>query len=90
MGYTLMTAMVLTTLLPWGIGPAMTPLSDLLPTHAGHLRADHRASMAPPLVSISFEPVVLAPVAEAKHPVVFPGYLLPDDGPDAEPAHARY
>jgi hypothetical protein len=29
-------------------------------------------------------------VADAKLPVVFPGYLLPDDGPDAEQAHAGY
>ena len=89
-GYTLMTAVALTTLVPWGVRPAGTPLSNPLPTGTGYLRADHRASTAPPLVSISFEPVALAPVAEAKLPVVFPGYLLPDDGPDAEPAHAGY
>jgi hypothetical protein len=77
-------------LVPWGNRSARTPLSNPLPTHTGHIRADHRASAAPPLVSISFEPVVLAPVAEARLPVVFPGYLLPDDGPDAEPAHAGY
>ena len=45
-GYALMTAVVLSTLLPWGNRPARTPLSNPLPTHTGHLRADHRGSTA--------------------------------------------
>ncbi len=89
-GYSLLTAMALTTLVPWRIRPAGTPLSNLLPTRTGPLWTDQRASSARPRVSISIEPVALAPVAEAKLPVVFPGYLLPDDGPDEEPAHAGY
>ncbi len=89
-GYTLLTAMALTTLVPWRIRPAGTPLANLLPTRTGPLWTDQPASNAPPLVSISIEPVALAPMAKAKHPVVFPGYLLPDDGLDEEPAHAGY
>jgi hypothetical protein len=40
-----------------------------------------------PTISISIEPAALAPYAEAESPVVFPGYLLPDDGGEG-PAHA--
>ena len=89
-GYTLLTVMALTTLLPWRITPAGTPLSNMLPTRTGPLWTDQPTSSAPPRVSISIEPVALAPAAEAKHPVVFPGYLLPHDGPVEEPSHAGY
>jgi hypothetical protein len=40
-----------------------------------------------PTISISIEPAALVPYAGAESPVVFPGYLLPDDGGE-EPAHA--
>jgi hypothetical protein len=40
-----------------------------------------------PTISISIEPAALTPYADAESPVVFPGYLLPDDGRE-EPAHA--
>jgi hypothetical protein len=46
-----------------------------------------RVAAAPPAISISIEPAALAPYAEAESPVVFPGYLLPDDGGEV-PAHA--
>ena len=35
---------------------------------------------------LSIEPAVAAPVADAEVPVVFPGYVLPDDSLE-EPAH---
>jgi hypothetical protein len=46
-----------------------------------------RIAAPAPAISISIEPAVLAPYADAESPVVFPGYLLPDDGCE-EPAHA--
>lgn len=44
-------------------------------------------STRPPSISMSIEPAVLAPVVEVEPPVVFPGYLLPDDDSE-EPSHA--
>lgn len=88
--YTLLTAMVLTTLVPWGIKPARAPLSNLMPTLTRPSWPDQPSTSAPPFVSISNEPVALAPASEATLPVVFPGYLLPDDGPDEEPFDAGY
>ena len=41
----------------------------------------------PPVISISIEPVGLTPTFDPEPPVVFPGYLLPDDGSE-EPVHA--
>jgi hypothetical protein len=41
----------------------------------------------PPVISISIEPATGVTGAEAEPPVVFPGYLLPDDDSE-EPAHA--
>jgi hypothetical protein len=41
---------------------------------------------APPVVVLSIEPALGAPVSDAEIPVVFPGYLLPDDSLE-EPAH---
>lgn len=38
-------------------------------------------------ISITIEPAPLPPVAEVESPVVFPGYLLPDDQVE-EPTHA--
>jgi hypothetical protein len=46
-----------------------------------------RAERERPTISISIEPATLAPYAEAESPVVFPGYLLPDDSGE-EPVHA--
>jgi hypothetical protein len=40
-----------------------------------------------PAITISIDPTVFATPAEGEQPVVFPGYLLPDDGPE-ESAHA--
>jgi hypothetical protein len=37
------------------------------------------SALHPPVISISIEPVVGAPSSEAEPPVVFPGYLLPDN-----------
>jgi hypothetical protein len=39
-----------------------------------------------PVVLLSTEPMVAAPAAEAEVPIVFPGYVLPDDTFE-EPAH---
>jgi hypothetical protein len=44
-------------------------------------------SLAPPsVVVLSIEPVVGAPAADAEVPIIFPGYVLPDDSLE-EPAH---
>jgi hypothetical protein len=57
-------------------------------TGAGRGRAGTAFRTVPaPAISISIEPAGLAPYAGAESPVVFPGYLLPDDGCE-EPAHA--
>lgn len=45
-----------------------------------------RVPMAP-VITISLDPTVLVPAREGEPPVVFPGYLLPDDGSE-EPANA--
>lgn len=45
------------------------------------------ATAPPPAVTISIEPTLSSPFRGAESPVVFPGYLLPDDGCE-EPAHA--
>ena len=69
-----------------GSRPALT-------LHPGHARESNGVGCAayaagpPPTIRISIEPVGLAPYADAESPVVFPGYLLPDDGCE-EPAHA--
>ena len=42
----------------------------------------------PPRISLSIEPALPPPPADPAPPVVFPGYLLPDDSLE-EPAHAR-
>lgn len=89
-GYTLMTALFLSAVIPWGVTPAVTPPSNLLSTRIGLSRTDESVPDAPPLVLISIEPVALAPVMDARFPVFLPGYLLPDDGPDVETAHAGY
>jgi hypothetical protein len=89
-GYTLVLAMIFTAFVPWGITPTVTPIPTLLPKPYKLLCTDRRTINAPPLISISFEPVALSPVAKARLPVVLPGYLLPEDGPDAELAHAGY
>jgi hypothetical protein len=40
----------------------------------------------PPMISLSIEPAAYAPQGHVEPPVVFPGYLLPDDGSE-EPVH---
>jgi hypothetical protein len=68
------------------LGPTLLPRGD----RAAAIPASHSAAGVArmrPTISISIEPAVLAPHAEAESPVVFPGYLLPDDGRE-EPAHA--
>lgn len=69
-----------------GYGLSPTRDSDRVATS----RARDRSAFAdahPPTISISIEPAAPAPYANADSPVVFPGYLLPDDGCE-EPAHA--
>jgi len=69
-----------------GGASAFTPQSEF----AGTSRGGDRAAFAvapPPTISISIEPAALAPHVEAGSPVVFPGYLLPDDSSE-ERAHA--
>ncbi len=90
LGYTFLTAMILKAMAPWAMTPASTPLSPLMSVGTGLSRSDQRATIAPPLVSISIEPLSPAPVGKANLAVVLPGYLLPDDGPAEEPTHAGY
>lgn len=69
-----------------GLGPAPAPAS----APVGASREGKGAACAaahPPTISLSIDPAALAPYAEVESPVVFPGYLLPDDGCE-EPAHA--
>jgi len=65
--------------------------SAAVETHSGrgaaHRGRDRAAYATAPAISISIEPTTLAPYADVEPPVVFPGYLLPDDGCE-EPAHA--
>jgi hypothetical protein len=88
-GYTmLMTSpLVLASLLLWAGGPTATMASA--PSSQGSFRESAAPSAVepPPVVSITIEPPVLTPYAEAEPPVVLPGYLLPDDGCE-EPVHA--
>jgi hypothetical protein len=85
-------AMLLLVPLAWvapsvpGLGPMLLPISN----RAGAIPAGHGARGVAgfrPTISISIEPAALAPYADAESPVVFPGYLLPDDGCE-EPPHA--
>jgi hypothetical protein len=69
-----------------GRGPALTPRSDQAVANRGRGCAAY-AVAPPPAIRISIEPAGLAPCAGTESPVVFPGYLLPDDGCE-EPAHA--
>jgi hypothetical protein len=69
-----------------GRWPATTPQSVSARASRGSNCAAYAAA-PPPAISISIEPAVLAPYADAESPVVFPGYLLPDDGCE-EKAHA--
>jgi hypothetical protein len=45
------------------------------------------SALHPPVISISIEPVAGASCSEPEPPVVFPGYLLPDNDSEG-PAHA--
>jgi hypothetical protein len=69
----------------WAVQPPRT-LASAAP---GKLATDKddRGTLRPPSISISIEPTILTPYAEVEPPVVFPGYLLPDDGRE-EPANA--
>jgi hypothetical protein len=87
-GYCVMAIMTLTWLpqILLGRGPTMTPQSVSSRTGRGNNYAAFAAAPAP-AISISIEPAGLAPYIDAESPVVFPGYLLPDDGCE-EKAHA--
>jgi hypothetical protein len=69
-----------------GHGSALLMQSDVVGVSRGRTCSAYAAAH-PPSISISIEPAALAPYADAESPVVFPGYLLPDDGCE-EPAHA--
>jgi hypothetical protein len=87
-GYVLLVVMSITWVpqMFLGRGSALTTRSDLSGATRGRSCAAYAAS-PPPTIRISIEPAALAPYADAESPVVFPGYLLPDDGCE-EPAHA--
>ena len=89
-GYTLVTAVLVTATLPWKIMSRATSLLGFLNSGSGTLRVDHRTVVTPPLVSISVEPLTMGSGVGSKHPVVLPGYLLPDESPDEEMAHGGY
>jgi hypothetical protein len=70
------------------LGPRPSPyLGRAGAMDAGHGHGARGGAGFRPTISISIEPAALAPYADAESPVVFPGYLLPDDGRE-EPAHA--
>jgi hypothetical protein len=50
-------------------------------------RPELTTALHPPVISISIEPVAGSSCSEAEPPVVFPGYLLPDNDSEG-PAHA--
>jgi hypothetical protein len=71
-----------------GLGPRLLPYLDRAGSmDPGHGHGAPGVAGFRPTISISIEPAALAPYADAESPVVFPGYLLPDDGRE-EPAHA--
>jgi hypothetical protein len=84
--------MLLLAPIAW-VAPSVRGLGPLLLPASGRAGAIHSGPGARgvagfrPTISISIEPAALAPYADAESPVVFPGYLLPDDGCE-EPAHA--
>jgi hypothetical protein len=81
--------MLLIAVLVWAPGMirGVTPAGAMSDPGGAGCGGNGHALAAPPAISISIEPAALAPYAEAESPVVFPGYLLPDDGCE-EPAHA--
>jgi hypothetical protein len=87
-GYGVMTIMTLTWVpqIFLGRAPTMTPQSVSTRVGRGSNYAAFAAAPAP-AISISIEPAGLAPYIDAEAPIVFPGYLLPDDGCE-EKAHA--
>ncbi len=73
---------------PWILrGLGMTPVDP--PGSTAHAENRSGNSPRPPSISISIEPATITPYpyVDADAPVVFPGYLLPDDGSE-EPLHA--
>ncbi len=87
-GYTLLTALPLAFASALLLGGRSTALLGSVGPAApvARVSSDMAATYHPPVISITIEPAGLTPV-EAEPPVVFPGYLLPDDGPE-EQAHA--
>jgi hypothetical protein len=87
-GYGLLLSATLTWAAPAlrGITPSLFSHPDRAPRIPSSQGAPGVAGLRP-TISISIEPAALAPYADAQSPVVFPGYLLPDDGCE-EPAHA--
>ncbi|MHC5543724.1 hypothetical protein ACYOEI_36320 [Singulisphaera rosea] len=71
------------------VGRTSLSMASASVSDAGSLNASTTKdrSPRPPSISMSIEPAVLAPVVEVEPPVVFPGYLLPDDDSE-EPSHA--
>ena len=65
-----------------GARPETRPTRSVAP-----LSANHEARNSEPRVTLTFEPVNPHPLQRASVPVMFPGYLLPVDGPE-ESAHA--
>jgi hypothetical protein len=87
-GYGMMVMMTLSWMPQIFLGRGAAMLTQAEPAAGSRGRTcTTYAAAPPPTISISIEPAVLAPYADAESPVVFPGYLLPDDGCE-EPAHA--
>lgn len=70
----------------WGARPVAgnpaEPAAVGSPTRPGFA-----AAVSEPTISLSIEPIGLAPASEPQTPVILPGYILPDDGPE-ETCHA--
>lgn len=87
--YAVLTAMplvIVSALMAWG--RPSTLFGSIAPVAVEAVAAsDGCDAPQAPVIQIVIDPTVLIPATEADSPVEFPGYLLPDDGPE-EPRHA--
>jgi hypothetical protein len=83
----LMAPMMFAPLAIWGERSATAPVAEPGDRADGAGGPDLAEAHHPPVISISIEPVVGSSCPEAEPPVVFPGYLLPDDDSEGR-AHA--
>jgi hypothetical protein len=79
----LMAPMMYAPLAMWGERSS----NEMTPVRHGSDCPELTTAIHPPVISISIEPVTGSACTEAEPPVVFPGYLLPDNDSEG-PAHA--